>query len=153
MEKDGDYLFVLVDSCICTFYMYRSPCQQLSEMKGKRWEWNAGKDGTPPCTGCMRLLVSRYIICRFVVIPWWQCSAVCSMWSWVCAWVWVHLCDSSLSYRLQPGTCRSSPMGTPLLIGRWDQCSWMFVWVLYASWLGRFWSLFLVLSVFMFFFF
>ena len=106
----------------------------------------------PPCTGCMRLFISRYIVCQFMVILRWQHSAVCSVWSWVCAWVWVHLCDSSLSYRLQPGTCQSSPMGTPLLIGLRDQCSWMFVWVLYASWLGHFWSLFLVLFVFMFFF-
>ena len=104
----------------------------------------------PPCMGCMQLLVS--IVCRFMVIPRWQHSAVFSVWSWVCAWMWVRLCDSSLSYHLQPGACRSSPMGTPLLIGHWDQCSWMFIWVLYVSWLGRFWSLFLVLFVFMFFF-
>ena len=59
MEKDGDYLFVLVDFCICTFCMYRSPCQQLSEMKEKRWEWNAGKDGTPPVWGvCGYLFLS-----------------------------------------------------------------------------------------------
>ena len=51
MEKDGDYLSVLVGFCICTFCMYRSPCQQLSEMKEKRREWNAGKDGTPPVQG------------------------------------------------------------------------------------------------------
>ena len=36
MEKDGYYLFVLVGFCICTFCMYRSPCQQLSEMKEKK---------------------------------------------------------------------------------------------------------------------
>ena len=42
-------------------------------------------------------------------------------------------------------------MGTLLLIGCQDQCSWMFIWVLYASWLGHFWSV-LVLFVFMFFF-
>ena len=89
----------------------------------RREGWN------PPCMGCMRLLISRYIVCRFVVILWWQRSAVCSVWSWVCAWMWVRLCDSSPSYRLQSGACQSSPMGMPLLIGRWDQCSWMFVWV------------------------
>ena len=67
MEKYGDYLFALVGFCICTFCVYRSPCQQLSEMKEKKgWEWNTGKDETPPCTGCMRLLVS--IMCWFVVI-------------------------------------------------------------------------------------
>ena len=92
----------------------------------------------PPCTGCMRLLISRYIVCRFVVIPRWQHSAVCSVWSWVCAWMWVRLCDSSLSYRLQSGACRLSPMGTPLLIGCWDQCSWMFVWVYICIVVGSF---------------
>ena len=98
----------------------------------RREGWN------PPCTGCMRLLVSRYIMCQFVVIPRWQHSAVCSVWSWVCVWMWVHLCDSSLSYCLQSGACRSSPMGTPLLIGRRDQCSWMFVWVYICIVVGSF---------------
>ena len=139
MEKDGDYLFVLVGFCICTFCMYRGPCRRLSEMKEKKgWEWNAGKDETPPCTGCMRLLISRYIVCQFVVILRWQHSAVCSVWSWVCAWMWVRLCDSSLLYRLQSGACRSSPMGTPLLIGCRDQCLWMFVWVYICVVVGSF---------------
>ena len=106
-----------------------APVNNSRRWKKKGWEWNIGKDETPPCMGCMRLLVSRYIVCRFVVIPRWQHSAVCSVWSWVCVWMWVRLCDSSLSYHLQSGACWSSPMGTPLLIGHRDQCSWMFIWV------------------------
>ena len=47
----GIIFFVLVGFCICTFCMYRSPCQQLLEMKDKGWEWNAGKDKTPPVWG------------------------------------------------------------------------------------------------------
>ena len=66
MEKDGDYL-LLVGFCICTFCMYKSPCQQVSEMKrmrrGCREEWNS------PVCGICGLLTSRCVMCRFMVIP------------------------------------------------------------------------------------
>ena len=66
MEKDGDYL-LLVGFCICTFCMYKSPCQQVSEMK----QDEKGMQGRVklPCTGYMQLLASRCVMCRFVVIP------------------------------------------------------------------------------------
>ena len=66
MEKDGDYL-LLVGFCICAFCMYKSPCQQVSEMKKMRRkcreEWNS------PVCGICGLLASRCVVCRFVVIP------------------------------------------------------------------------------------
>ena len=97
MEKDGDYL-LLVGFCICTFCMYKSPCQQVLEMKG--WEGNVGKSETP--------LYMVYAVCSFLgvlcvgswLFPQWQHSAVCSVGSWVCACMQVYLCDSSVSYRL-----------------------------------------------------
>ena len=66
MEKDGDYL-LLVGLCICTFCMYKSPCQQVSEMKKMRREcreeWNS------PVCGICGLLASRCVVCQFMVIP------------------------------------------------------------------------------------
>ena len=66
MEKDGDYL-LLVGFCICTFCMYKSPCHQVSEMKKNE----KGMQGRVklPCMGYIRLLASRCVVCRFVVIP------------------------------------------------------------------------------------
>ena len=65
MKKDGDYL-LLVGFCICTFCIYKSPCQQVLEMKGMRREcreeWNSPVWGI---CGCSLLGV----MCRFMVIP------------------------------------------------------------------------------------
>ena len=58
---------MLVGFCICTFCIYKSPCQQVSEMKKDE----KGMQGRVklPCTGYMQLLTSRCVMCRFVVIP------------------------------------------------------------------------------------
>ena len=47
--------------------MYKSPCQQVSEMKKDE----KGMQGRVklPCTGYVRLLASRCVVCQFVVIP------------------------------------------------------------------------------------
>ena len=68
MEKDGDYPFCF-GGFLYLYLMYRSPCRQFSEMKEKKDKNGMQGRMKPPCTGCMRLIVSGYIICRFVVIP------------------------------------------------------------------------------------
>ena len=66
MEKDGDYL-LLVCFCICTFCMYRSPCQQLSEMKKMRREcreeWNSPVWGVCGCSFLGMSCVGSWLSC------------------------------------------------------------------------------------------
>ena len=145
--------FVLVCFCICTFCMYRSPCQQLLEMKGKEgWEWNVGKGETPPVRGVCG--------CSFLGIS--------------CVGSWLSRGDSILLFvPCGPGSVRGCESISAILLchiafnlvpvsrHRWACLFWLVARTnargcsfgcIYALWLGRFWSLFLVLFCFYVFF-
>ena len=129
-----------------------APVNNSRRWKRKGWEWNAGKDETPPVRGVCG--------CSFLGIS--------------CVGSWLSRSDSILLFVLcGPGSvCGCESISAILLcyiafglvpVGRhrWARLFWLVAGTnahrcsfgcIYASWLGRFWSLFLVLFCFYVFF-
>ena len=70
--------FCLVGFCICTFCMYRSPCQQLSEMKkmGRehREEWNSPVRGVCGCSFLGMSCVGLWLSCSDSILLFVPCD-------------------------------------------------------------------------------
>ena len=151
MEKDGDYLFCF-GGFLYLYLMYRSPCRQFSEMKENDKNGMQGRMKPPPVWG----------VCG------------CSYLGISCVGSWLSCGDSILLFvPYGPGSvCGCESVSAILLcyiafglvpVGRhrWARLFWLVAGTnarrcsfgcMYASWMGRFWSLFLVLFCFYVFF-
>ena len=153
MEKDRDYLFVLVGFCICTFCMYRSPCQQLSEMKEKRMGMECREGWNPPPVWG----VWGYSFLGISCVGSWLSRGDSILLFVPCGPGSVHGCESVSAILL----CYIAFGLVPVGHHQWTRLFWLVAGTnarrcsfrcVYASWLGRFWSLFLVLFCFYVFF-
>ena len=135
------------------YLMYRSPCRQFSEMKEKRIRMECREGWNPPLYGVYAVIcfwVYHVSVHGYPTVTAFCCLFRVVLWS-------VRGCESVSAILL----CYIAFGLVPVGRHRWARLFWLVAGTnarrcsfrcVYASWMGRFWSLFLVLFCFYVFF-